>query len=85
MITRATFLFFILTLILIVSLDFPIKNFDYKKVMSDLFDFSKNPGNIYLLGIVGIALIYSFITDLRLKRSSSHSNGKKKNNKNSST
>lgn len=68
MVTRATIILFFLTFLLIIGIDFLLKDLDYQAVFSDLFDFRNNPGIIYCyLTILG-GLIYSIITDIRIKK-----------------
>lgn len=68
MITRASLLFFFLTLFLITAIDFFLKNFNLKWVLTDLFNFKENPGNSFFFLIIFLTYSYSIAADIRIKK-----------------
>ncbi len=68
MITRATIILFIFTFLLIVGIDLLLRSLNYQAVIRELFDFRNNPGVLYCYLMLIIALIYSVIADLRIKK-----------------
>ncbi len=68
LVTRVTVMLFFLTYLLVIGLDFLLKNLNFQHVLRDLFDTQHNPGNIYSYLMIAVALIYSFIADYRIKK-----------------
>lgn len=79
MITRASLLFFFLTLLLITLIDFFLKDLDLQWVLKDLFDFRENPGNSFFFLIIFLTYSYSIAADMRIRKKRNSASEAEKN------